>query len=247
MDAQEFEKAILFALEHLTDQDIERIKKEVGVNTDYEIDEDGFTHIYPCILSIKKSEAKDLQKTPIEKQLTNDYVFDNVNFLAGYIKKILTNPTLIKIQKSLYFLWAFYAATYGNINYGGYKSEEFGLQPHYPRYLFKAVFEAQQYGAIINSVYEDYKNNRLVDIGANQLQLSMSFPETAKQNKREVLLFINNMLSQIDKVNDFGLIHRARRDLAWKGSFAVTEGSHKMDNEQIKKEYIQLLTSENKL
>lgn len=55
------------------------------------------------------------------------YVFDNLNTLAGYIKKCLSNPTPLKIQKSLYFLWAFYSATFGNISSDDSKNGLFGL------------------------------------------------------------------------------------------------------------------------
>lgn len=166
------------------------------------------------------------------------YVFDNANTLAGYIKKRLTNPTPLKIQKSLYFLWAFYSATYGNISPDDSKNGEFGLQPHYPKYLFNAVFEAWQYGPIIESVYADYKNNRIIEVDSEKLKSSMVLNEYTKSNKAEILLFIDNILAQIDDVNDFGLIRRTQQDSAWKNAFNGSELHCKMDNEQIKNDYI---------
>lgn len=166
------------------------------------------------------------------------YVFDNVNTLAGYIKKCLSNPTPLKIQKSLYFLWAFYSATYGNISSDDNKNGEFGLQSHYPKYLFKADFEAWQYGPIIESVYTDYKNNQIIEVGSDKLKPSMNFEDSGKQNKVEILLFINNLLDQIDDVNDFSLIRRTQQDSAWKDAFNDSKSHCKMDNKQIKNDYI---------
>lgn len=166
------------------------------------------------------------------------YVFDNVNTLAGYIKKCLSNPTPLKIQKSLYFLWAFYSATYGNISSDDNKNGEFGLQSHYPKYLFNAVFEAWQYGPVINSVYADYKNNQIIEVGSDELKSSMNFEDSGQQNKVEILSFINNLLDQIDDVNDFGLIRRTQQDSAWENAFNDSELHCKMDNKQIKNDYI---------
>lgn len=50
------------------------------------------------------------------------YFFDKVEDLVSYLEAKLTNPTPLKIQKSLYFLWAFYAATYGSIDYSNENS-----------------------------------------------------------------------------------------------------------------------------
>lgn len=170
--------------------------------------------------------------------IMDNYVFDNLNVLAGYIKKRLTNPTPLKIQKSLYFLWAFYSATYGNISSDDNKNGEFGLQPRYPKYLFNADFEAWQYGPVINSVYADYKNNRIIEVGSDELKSSMNFEDSGQQNKVEILSFINNLLDQIDDVNDFGLVRRTHQDSAWKDAFNDSELHCKMDSEQIKNDYI---------
>ena len=83
-----------------------------------------------------------------------ELVFENVIDLAGYAKNRLENPTPLKIQKTLYFLWAFYSATYGNIKYDSDEKSEFDLQDGaYPPELFEPDFEAWRYGPVINKVY----------------------------------------------------------------------------------------------
>lgn len=45
MDGKTFEKKVLKGLNKLTKKDIERIRQEVDLQHDYEIDENGVTHI----------------------------------------------------------------------------------------------------------------------------------------------------------------------------------------------------------
>lgn len=54
----------------------------------------------------------------------------------------------------------------------------------------------------------------------------------------EILSFINNLLDQIDDVNDFGLVRRTQQDSAWKDAFNDSKIHYKMDNKQIKNDYI---------
>lgn len=172
---------------------------------------------------------------------TNKYVFTNVNKLAGYIKNQLINPTPLKIQMSLYFLWAFYAATFGNLSANRDEDEEFGLQPPYPKWLFKPDFAAGRYGPIINSVHIDLKNNKIVDLDDDVLKDEMNFDDQDKQNelnRKEIILFINNMLDQVNDVNDFGLVQRSHQDSAWKNAYKEGVQSRKMNSQNIKEDYI---------
>lgn len=43
-------------------------------------------------------------------------VFSEKDFLVNFLYKLLDNPTQIKVQKTLYLLFAFYGATYGNLD-----------------------------------------------------------------------------------------------------------------------------------
>jgi DNA-binding transcriptional regulator YiaG len=44
MEAAKFEKGLLKALSKLNEDDVKRIREKIGVDSDYKIDEDGFTH-----------------------------------------------------------------------------------------------------------------------------------------------------------------------------------------------------------
>lgn len=161
-----------------------------------------------------------------------NYVFNDIDQLLGHIVHFLDNPTPLKVQKSLYFLWAFYSATYGNINYD--ENSEFSLegQTRYPSNLFDAQFEAWEYGPVINHVFSEYhKTNGFEgysDINKSDLD----------SNKKEVLGFVDDLLSQINDVNDFGLVNRSHQDEAWKKAYHQGEKHCKIDNDEIKRDYI---------
>lgn len=173
---------------------------------------------------------------------TSEYVFDDVDKLAGYIENKLANPTPLKVQKSLYFLWAYYSATFGNLSSNKEENEEFGLQPPYPSELFKPDFEAWRYGPVINSVYADYKSNNITTLNDDELKGEMNFDnknEKSEGNKKEIISFINDLLDQVDDVNDFGLVQRSHEDSAWKDAYEEGAEHCKMSSEQIKADYIE--------
>lgn len=90
MNAKEFEKEVLFALDNLTDQEIERIKNEVGVNTDYEIDEDGFTYIVKKSLDISKNNDPYTFLNDLEKMTDNDKPNYHKKYNLKYDSKVKT-------------------------------------------------------------------------------------------------------------------------------------------------------------
>ncbi|EAO75295.1 conserved hypothetical protein [Streptococcus agalactiae COH1] len=65
-------------------------------------------------------------------------VFSEKDFLVNFLYKLLDNPTQIKVQKTLYLLFAFYGATYGNLDKD--EDNEFSDQ-NYPKQLFKAILK----------------------------------------------------------------------------------------------------------
>ena len=166
-----------------------------------------------------------------------EFVFDNVIDLAGYAKNRLDNPTPLKIQKTLYFLWGFYSATYGNIKYDSAEKSEFDLQDGaYPHELFEPDFEAWRYGAVINKVYLAYKKHEIKELSSEDIQKRISLGDL---EKKEILLFINNLIAQINEVDDFGLVQKAIKDSTWKDAYLADK---KMDPEKIKDDYVNFLS-----
>ena len=83
-------------------------------------------------------------------------VFEDKDFLVQFLYKLFEKPSRIKIQKTLYLLYAFYGATYGNLNLNEDEENEFVGQ-NYPKYLFDANFEAWRYGPVEKEVYANDK------------------------------------------------------------------------------------------
>lgn len=170
-----------------------------------------------------------------------NYFFDSIETLISHIVNFLDNPTPLKMQKSLYFLWAFYAATYGNIDYD--EETDFSKQEKYPRSLFKADFEAWSYGPVINSVFAEYhQTNGFKDVSDEYVE-----SEISDANKKEVWSFIDDLLAQINKVNDFGLVERSHQDSAWRNAYKEGQKHCKMNNDEIKRDYVNYVNEQSKI
>lgn len=166
-----------------------------------------------------------------------EYMFNDVKILIAHILNKIDSATPLKLQKSLYFLWSFYSATYGNINYE--EDSEFNLSERYPKYLFPAEFEAWKYGPVMNNVYAMNKNNEL-----NGLEDEFV---PSKSIEKEVVNFIDDLLNQINDIDDFSLVARSHNDYAWKSAYKDGQEHCKMDNDTIKNNYIEYVDSQNEL
>ncbi len=67
--------------------------------------------------------------------------------------------TPLRLQKTLYFIFAFYGATLGQLNSENEGDSKFEGSSDYPKYLFKENFEAWQYGPVLRSIYQANKYN----------------------------------------------------------------------------------------
>lgn len=170
-----------------------------------------------------------------------DFFFNSIDVLISHVVNFLDNPTPLKVQKSLYFLWAFYAATYGNIDYQ--EKTDFSDQEKYPRSLFEADFEAWSYGPVINSVFAEYhKTNGFEGVSDKYVE-----SEISDKNEKEVWSFIDDLLTQINKVNDFGLVERSHQDSAWRNAYKEGQRHCKMDADEIKRDYVNYVNEQSKI
>ncbi|MDP5372529.1 hypothetical protein QU585_10205 [Lactiplantibacillus plantarum] len=83
MKATDFEREILRALDSLSVDDVKRIRKEVGVDNDYEIDSDGFTHIVirsSSSAKMNESNEKEMPKIGLRKNKNTVSVSNNASF-----------------------------------------------------------------------------------------------------------------------------------------------------------------------
>lgn len=139
--------------------------------------------------------------------MQDKYVFNSPEPIAAYLTAKLSNPTPLKLQKTLYFLYAFYSATYGNIDYS---EGEFDKDKPYPTRLFPATFKAAPYGPILINIDQNALYNAKPNINAIKHDTAML---------QNIWLFINSIANQVDSVNDFGLVTRSHQDKCWQKAY----------------------------
>lgn len=126
--------------------------------------------------------------------------------LAKYLAhKLGERSSPVRIHKAMYLMHKGYTVGYGNIAkyYEGDVPSEFdGVS--LPNKLFPANFEAWKFGPVERDVYDFMQddNKSLIDN-----------PDDAKlikdptQIEQDILEYIEDMMSKINEIHDFGLIH----------------------------------------
>ncbi|RIN43258.1 Panacea domain-containing protein [Staphylococcus succinus] len=166
----------------------------------------------------------------------NKYLTDIKNII-GLMKEEIEDISPLRLQKTLYFLFAYYGASYGQLS----KSKDYELSKdeslNLPNYLFDVEFEAWQYGPVIREVYKD---NKYSD-SYKELEFSMNdFDIEDKTMKKEITEYLREIIRSTYKVSDFGLVERSHEDKEWNKNIA---NQSEMDNELIIKEYIEIVNA----
>jgi orf24 len=161
--------------------------------------------------------------------MVKEFYFENVDNLVEYLLFKYKELTPLKLQKSLYFLFGFYAGTYQQSEAEG----ELESTYQFPKYLFDAEFEAWTYGPVIKDVY--FKNKRGEYTGKN-------YDFSNKYVDAEINKFIDDVSEMIMKKSDFALVDRTHEDKVWKE--AISKGkSTEMKKEDIASEYREIFQS----
>lgn len=153
-------------------------------------------------------------------------VFEEVHTLARYLISLKGDISPLKLQKSLYFLFAYYGALYS-------KDSEDGIfegSSDTPKYLFDAEFEAWKYGPVIKEVYFANKTGDYY----NDIDIHDSIYEVEKN--QEIKKFIDELFEQIYSVSDFTLVDRSHEDEVWKDAY---KNKTAMDKDKIIEEYME--------
>lgn len=144
----------------------------------------------------------------------NKYLIANKNQLVSYIWAQLPNKTLVKLHKSLYLLYAFYGATYGK-------------SPDYPTYLFNAKFIAGAYGPLEKDIFK-------LNTSKTEIKISQELIIATKSKKyaEDINSFIQNIINQATKLDDFSLAQRTQKDKKDKGPWKWDKNivSYKIDD-----------------
>lgn len=158
------------------------------------------------------------------------YIFNQTEELIHYLLKRDKTMSQVRLHKTLYLLYAFYGGTYGSLEI---HSE---IEKSYPKELFDAEFEAWKYGPVIYEVFINKKNGQYDNLD----HLKPFEPETKQQ--KDILIFIDELLTQIDQMSDFSLIDRVRQDQSWKDIYK--QGREIMNNQDIIHEYAEYYNQE---
>lgn len=155
-------------------------------------------------------------------QPVKEYYFENIDDLIEHILFQFPEITPVKLQKGLYFLFALYINTY----YVEPQIETVETEYNFPKYLFKADFEAWTYGPVIRDVYLKFKNKEYT---------SRQYP-FSKEDK-EIEMFIKDVMEMVFNKSDFALVDRVQEDSSWQKAYQKQKCSI-LDIKDIENEYL---------
>ena len=170
-----------------------------------------------------------------------DYIFDDVDKLVVFLLQKYKNLSPVKLQKGLYFLYAFYAGVYAdshqsNTEYNQQvKDHDNKTQNHidcFPCELFPARFEAWSYGPVIKDVYLKNQKNEYESL-LSSFDVESEFKNIYQGE--EIKKFIEDLFRKIQSVSDFTLVNRSQADIVWQEAFNSEDKI--MDNKKIWSEY----------
>lgn len=147
-------------------------------------------------------------------EIDNKYIFKNKDNLVNYLLYKLDLPSQLKIQKTLYLLFAFYGATYGKLS-GDESSSELDSTNYMP-FLFEPNFQAWKYGPVDYDVYINFKKEKYKELKSIENILNEDLTEVEKRN---IITFIKNIINQTDGIDDYTLMDRTREDKVWSDSY----------------------------
>lgn len=151
----------------------------------------------------------------------------NVKELAAYIQKKYEKDkgkdiSPIKLQKSLYFLFAYWGGLVRKSKlFPNAVEENFD---DFNEYLFDGEIQAWVYGPVVPEVYHEQNLNSF-------------YNENLFDGKEKLKDFVDSILNDLFEVSDFTLVDISHRDKAWINNFDYDDEFH--DNEINKEEIIQ--------
>jgi uncharacterized phage-associated protein len=135
----------------------------------------------------------------------------------------------IKLQKSLYFLFAYWGGFIRkNSNNKNYVEEELNLSEN----LFDEKFEAWVYGPVVPQIFREYRDHKLDFVNFN-------VEEMFNEQNSMVRESIDSLLDELFEVSDFKLVSISHEDNCWKKHFNINDKVHDkiIPTEEIIEEY----------
>ena len=155
--------------------------------------------------------------------MSKKFFFQNIDNLVKHILFQFPEIGPLKLQKGLYFLFAFYINTYSVEP----QSDVIERENIFPKYLFQADFEAWNYGPVIRDVYLKFKEKQYTP---HQYQFS--------EKDKEIEIFIKDAMTMIVEKSDFSLVDRVQEDIAWQKAYR-NQNSNIINIKDIEDEYLE--------
>lgn len=134
-----------------------------------------------------------------------------------YYKEYSEEISPIKLQKSLYFLFAMWGGKVADAQLEGNEdTEDDETFSKYEKYLFDASFQAWRYGPVDKEIYDLFKNKKL-----DYMNTSDVFDLLDVDYKAILKGYIDNLLNQIFNTNDFSLVDLSHEDKCWKDAINI--------------------------
>lgn len=129
------------------------------------------------------------------------------------------NVSSIKLQKSLYFLFAYWGGMVEkSLRNPDSVEEDFA---NYSNHLFEDEIQAWTYGPVIPNVYYDFKRHYAHHY--NRIDFEEQLLEECDGKLKP---FIDDLLEEIFMISDFRLVDISHEDQAWKNRYIVNELQH---------------------
>lgn len=176
-----------------------------------------FTNLWYSIIKVEQVEGGSVMK--------KKGIFDAKD-LACYIKdkyaKFTKNTkeiTPIKMQKALYFCFAYWA---GFVN----KGKIDGIIPSDTNnILFDNKFEAWAYGPVVPSVYFNEKKAQFFRT-KKQEEEAIGRVEVILNDNEFLADTLNSIIEDVFEISDFKLVSLSHMDLSWQNHFNETASKH---------------------
>lgn len=172
------------------------------------------------------NKIKEFKQEPSEAIKLALYIRKKYLEYGGNIDKRIISP--IKLQKSLYFLFAYWGQ-FIRSNKENRDSVEVDYS-YYSEFLFEDRIEAWTYGPVIPEVFTAEKNE-FVDY------IDYTDQDEYLEDEHDIVKkdFIDNLLRQLFAADDFGLVRLSHEDECWKRHYIESDERH---NREIPKEEI---------
>lgn len=139
----------------------------------------------------------------------------------------------IKVQKTLYYLYAMWGGNVRLLNKDLREGAEVCEQDiALDEDLFEPSFAAWKYGPVDSDIYYLYKHGELND-SCNAKELISTCPEMENQ----LIPFIDHIIKQTSEISDFTLVDMTHDDECWKIAYERRGVNDYMDKDSIKNEY----------